>query len=205
MPGLESTFLPFLAPGIIAMAIFFSSMFTGVSIIWDKQFGFLQEVLVAPISRLSIIVGRTLGGATTAFIQGFIILLISLILGVRISSIPGAILAIIFMTLIAFSAVGFGLVVASNMNDFEGFQLIMNLIMFPLLLLSSALFPVKADAILRTISFFNPLFYMVDGLRGSLIGVENSVLSPFVDLIVVFTICMTMMGLGSYLFSKSET
>ncbi|HEC81405.1 MAG TPA: multidrug ABC transporter permease [Thermoplasmatales archaeon] len=204
MPGLEGPFLNFFAPGIVAMAILFSSMFTGVSILWDKQFGFLQEVLVAPISRLSIIIGRTLGGATTALIQGFIILLISFTLGVNPSSIPGLLLAIVFMVLIAFSAVGFGLVVASKMNDFQGFQLIMNLIIFPLLFLSSVFFPVKEDELLKTIAFFNPLFYMVDGLRGSLIGVENSVLPPLFDLIVVLTICITMMGVGSYLFSKSE-
>jgi len=204
MPGLEGAYLPFFAPGIVAMAILFSSMFTGVSILWDKQFGFLQEVLVAPIGRLSIVVGRTLGGATTALIQGFIILLISFALGVNPVNLFGLLLAIIFMILIAFSAVGFGLVIASKMNDFQGFQLIMNIIIFPLLFLSSAFFPVKADATLRTISFLNPLFYMVDGLRGSLIGIENSVLPPFIDLIVVLIICITMMGLGSYSFSKSE-
>ncbi|HHF58773.1 MAG TPA: multidrug ABC transporter permease [Thermoplasmatales archaeon] len=204
MPGLEGSFIDFLAPGIVAMAILFSSMFAGVSVLWDKQFGFLQEVLVAPVSRFSIIIGRTLGGATTALIQGLIILIISFILGVRPSSIPGLLLAIVFMILIAFSAVGFGLVIASRMNDFEGFQLIMNIIMFPLLFLSSAFFPVKEDMVLRTLSFFNPLFYMVDGLRGSLIGTENSIFSPFMDLVVVIIICVAMLSLGSYSFSKSE-
>ena len=83
LPGIgENSYIEFLAPGIIAMAILFSSMFTGISVLWDKQFGFLQEVLVAPISRFSIIIGRTLGGATTALFQGFIILAISLTLGV---------------------------------------------------------------------------------------------------------------------------
>ena len=76
MPGMGGgDYLSFLAPGIVAMSVLFSSMFTGISVLWDKQFGFLQEVLVAPVSRFSIIIGRTLGGATTALIQGFIILM----------------------------------------------------------------------------------------------------------------------------------
>lgn len=204
MPGLEEGgYIDFLAPGIVAMAIMFSSMFTGVSVLWDKQFGFLQEVLVAPVSRISIIMGRTLGGATTALIQGFIILFIAIGLGVPVSGILGLLLTFIFMVLIAFTAVGFGLVLASKMRDFQGFPLVMNLVMMPLLFLSSAFIPIEANPILKTIAFFNPLFYMVDGLRGSLIGTSN-VLPPIVDLIIVSLICIVMMTAGSYFFSKSE-
>jgi ABC-2 type transport system permease protein len=203
MPGLEGNYIFFLAPGIIAMAILFSSMFTGVSVLWDKQFGFLQEVLVAPISRFSIIIGRTLGGATTALIQGFIILFISIGLGIPISGVSGIILTLLFMTLIAFSAVGFGLIIASKMQDFHGFPLIMNLIIMPLLFLSSAFFPVSADNSLQTIAFFNPLFYMVDGLRGSLVG-ANNVLNPALNIVVVLITCISMLAIGSYLFNKSE-
>jgi ABC-2 type transport system permease protein len=201
--GLEVDYLHFLAPGIIAMAILFSSMFTGISVLWDKQFGFLQEVLVAPISRFSIIIGRTLGGATTALIQGFIILFIAFGLGVHISGIFGVLLTIVFMFLIALAAVGFGLVLASKMQDFHGFPLIMNLIIMPLLFLSSAFFPVTANETMKTIAFFNPLFYMVDGLRGSLVGTSN-VLPIHIDLIVVFLFCIIMMIIGSYSFTKSE-
>jgi ABC-2 type transport system permease protein len=205
IPGLDIPFLHFFAPGIVAMAILFSSMFTGISVLWDKQFGFLQEVLVAPISRLSIITGRTLGGATTALIQGFFILLIAIIgLGVPVSGPFGMTLTFIMMLLIAFSAVGFGLILASKMNDFQSFPLIMNLVIMPLLFLSSAFFPVAQDKTLQTIAYFNPLFYMVDGLRGSLIGEESSVLPPAMDIIIVFVICLIMMTIGSYLFSKSE-
>jgi len=203
MPGLEGGYLDFLAPGIVAMAILFSSMFTGVSVLWDKQFGFLQEVLVAPVSRFSIIIGRTIGGATTALIQGFIILFIAIILGIKISSGAGLILTIVFMLLLSFTAVGFGLIIASKMNDFQSFSLIMNLIIMPLLFLSSAFFPVTQDKTLQTIAYFNPLFYMIDGLRGSLIGKSN-VFPPLIDLIVVCIICIIMLTLGSYLFSKSE-
>jgi len=197
-------YLSFLAPGIIAMAILFSSMFTGISVLWDKQFGFLQEVLVAPVSRFSIIIGRTLGGATVALIQGFMILLIALGLGVKISGVFGLLLTFVFMILIAFTAVGFGLVLASKMEDFQGFQLIMNLLIMPLLFLSSAFFPVTSNPTMKIISSFNPLFYMVDGLRGSLVTGAATVNPPMLDLLVVLVVCISMMGLGSYFFSKSE-
>ena len=208
MPGMiGGDYLHFLAPGIIAMAILFSSMFTGVSVLWDKQFGFLQEVLVAPVSRLSIIIGRTLGGATTALIQGFVILFIAFGLGVPVSSIPGLLLTLVFMVLSAFTAVGFGLIIASKMENFQSFPIIMNLIVMPLLFLSSAFFPIATNPnfpdIVIKLSFFNPLFYMVDGLRGSLTGLNNY-FHPLIDLSIVLVICIIMMGLGSYFFSKSE-
>jgi len=205
MPGLEGDYLYFFAPGIIAMSILFSSMFAGVSIIWDRQFGFLQEVLVAPVSRLSIIIGRTLGGATTALIQGFVILIIAILIGTPVVGIIGLLLAILFMILIAFTSVGFGLILASKMNDFHSFPLIMNLTIMPLLFLSSAFFPVVENKTLLTIAYFNPLFYMVDGLRGSLIGVEHSVIkNPLMNLGIVFVLCFIMLSIGAYLFSRSE-
>lgn len=203
--GVTGDYLHFLAPGIITMAIMFSSMFTGVSVLWDKQFGFLQEVLVAPIKRMSIIFGRTLGGATTALLQGFVILIISIVLGVRVPDVFSFIIMLIMMVLISFTAVGFGLIIASKMSDFQGFQIIMNLLIMPLFFLSSAFFPISESlpAWLKTISFANPIFYMVDGMRGSLTGMNN-IFTPLFDLIVIFLICITMMGLGSYFFSKSE-
>jgi ABC-2 type transport system permease protein len=201
--GLSVDYLSFLAPGVISMSILFSSMFTGVSVLWDKQFGFLQEVLVAPVSRFSIIFGRTLGGATTALIQGFIILAIALALGVRIAGIANLLMTIVFMILIAFSAVGFGLTVATKLEDFEGFQLIMNLLIMPLLFLSSAFFPITQQPILHTIALFNPLFYMVDGLRGSLLGTAHIYPLP-IDFIIVLCFCIAMLGIGSYSFHKSE-
>ena len=200
----DISFIHYISPGIITMAILFSSMFTGISVLWDKQFGFLQEVLVAPISRLSIIIGRTLGGATIALIQGFIILGIAVALGTPIATgISGLLLSFVFMLLIAITAVGFGLILASRMNDFQSFPLIMNLVIMPLLFLSSAIFPVTENQTLQMIASFNPLFYMVDGLRGSLVG-STHVHSPLFNLLIVFCFCIIMMGLGSYSFKKSE-
>jgi ABC-2 type transport system permease protein len=207
IPGITVGYIQFLAPGIVAMAILFSSMYTGISVLWDKKFGFLQEILVAPVSRFTIIIGRTLGGATTALIQGTIVLIIALLLGVRITSLSGFILGYIFMLLIGFTSVGFGLIMASKMDDFEGFQIIMTLIIMPLFFISSAIFPIATNPrfpdILVKLSFLNPLFYMVDGLRGSLTGAEN-ILHPFVNLVIVSIICIIVLGIGGYLFNKTE-
>lgn len=204
-PGMQGQYIDFLAPAIIGMAILFSSMFTGVSVLWDKQSGFLQEVLVAPVSRLSIVIGRTLGGASLALLQGVIIMIIAIALGVHLSSPSGLIITLLSMVLLSFTAVGFGLIIASKMHDFEGFQAIISLILMPLLFLSSAFYPVN-DSLpvwLRAISYCNPLFYMIDGLRGSYTGVNN-VLPPLVDLGIIFALCIIIMGLGTYFFNKSE-
>jgi len=206
IPGMQGSYINFLAPGIIAMAILFSSMFTGVSVLWDKQSGFLQEVLVAPVSRLSIVIGRTLGGATIALIQGIIIMIISIALGVPITSTAGLLLTLIIMVLLSFTAVGFGLILASKMHDFEGFQSVMSLILMPLLFLSSAFYPITESLPfwLQILSFCNPLFYMIDGIRGSLTGINN-ILNPLVDLGIILILCVIIMGLGTYFFNKSET
>lgn len=204
MPGIPAgfRFIDFLTPGIVAMSVLFSSIFTGVSVIFDRQFGFLQEVLVAPVSRLSIVLGRTLGGATTALIQGFIILGIALALGVKMT-LQGVLLGVILMVLIAFSAVGFGLIVASQMEDFHGFQLIMNLLIFPLFFSSSAMFPLEGlPGWLKTVAYLNPLTYGVDALRQSLVGFSS--IPMYLDIAVLVATSALMMGLASYLFSKSE-
>lgn len=204
-PGMQGSYINFLAPGIIAMSILFSSMFTGVSVLWDKQSGFLQEVLVAPVSRLSIVIGRTLGGATIALLQGIIIMIIAIALGLPIVSIGCLILALLIMVLLSFTAVGFGLIIASKMHDFEGFQSIMSLILMPLLFLSSAFYPVTESlpGWLQLLSYCNPLFYMIDGLRGSLTGVNN-ILDPLVNLGIIVTLCIVIMTAGTYFFNKSE-
>ena len=204
LPGLVEgvSYLDFLAPGMVAMSIVFASMFAGVSIIWDRQFGFLKEILVAPVSRLSIVVGRTIGGATVSIIQGLIILAISALLGVRLSP-AGLIPGIIFMILAAFFSVGLGIALASRMEDPHGFSLIMNLIMMPAIFLSTAFFPLESMAAwLRILAYANPLTYIVDGIRGCLIGRFS--ISPLADLAVLLSLCTITMAAGAYLFSRSE-
>jgi len=203
-PGMPSElgYLDFLTPGIITMAVIFSSAFSGVSILWDKQFGFLQEVLVAPVRRLSIVIGRTLGGSTISLIQGFTIMVIASLLGARLD--PSGILpAFGFMCLIAFTFVGFGILLASRMEDIHGFQLVMNLVMMPLVIMSSAFFPMtNVPAWLGSAMMLDPLTYGVDGIRGCLLGFSYFPL--WLDASVNLGLCALMLALGSYSFSKSE-
>jgi len=124
--GRGGNYLEFLVPGVIAMSILFSAVFSGLEIIWDRQFGFLKEMLVSPVSRLQIMFGRCLGGATVAVIQGLIVLGISLLIGFQIANWWLVPVAMLFMFLIAFIFTLFGTGIASMMKDVQGFQLIIN-------------------------------------------------------------------------------
>ena len=196
-------YFQFLAPGIIAMSILFTALFSGIEIIWDKQFGFLKETLVAPVSRFKIMIGRTLGGATVATLQGIIVLLISFIVGFRIGNVIMLPFGFIFMLLIALLFTALGTAIASILEDMQGFQLIMNFIVMPLFFLSGALFPLqglpKAIGIAASI---NPLSYGVDGLRGTLVNGAQFGLG--LDFIVLGFITAILLSVGSYLFSKIQ-
>ncbi|MEM5781685.1 MAG: ABC transporter permease [Candidatus Aenigmatarchaeota archaeon] len=203
--GLPSdiTYIDILAPGIIIMSILFPSVFIGLSILWDRQFGFLQEVLVAPVSRLSIVIGTTLGGATIAMIQGFIVLFIALLLGINVNLSLLLILAPIFMLLTSFVAIGIGLIIASKMQSIEGFQFIVSLFIFPLLFLASPFTPLGSlPEPLKSIAFVDPITYGIDGLRATLVGF--SFFPIYISLAVLVVLSFITMGLGSYLFNKSE-
>jgi ABC-2 type transport system permease protein len=204
VPGIGgASYIEFLIPGIIGMTLLFSSMFSGISVIIDKQFGFMKEILVAPISRLSIMVGKTIGGATTALINGLIILLLAIIIGVHFVGFAGMLISIVFMLLISASFVSLGVAIASRMSDMSGFQMIMNFLIMPMFMLSGVFFPIdQTPTWMQTIAHFDPLFYGVDGLRGSLIGI--SILPLIVDLIVLSAFCISIVLIGTYLFSKSE-
>ena len=139
-------YLQFVAPGIIAMGIIFNAVFGGIEIIWDRQFGFLKETLVAPVPRLAIVLGRTLGGATTALLQGVIVLVICLLAGFRIQHPLLVPLALVFMFLIALVFAAIGTAIGSVLRDMQGFQLIMNFLVMPLFFFSNALFPTGGSA-----------------------------------------------------------
>jgi ABC-2 type transport system permease protein len=128
----QGNYLNFITPGIIAMSVLFTSMFNGIEVIWDREFGFLKETLVAPVSRINIMIGRTLGGATVAIIQGLIIFFISMIAGFRPDGIFAIIGALLFMVLTAVLFTALGTAIASKMEDMHGFQLIMNFLIMPL-------------------------------------------------------------------------
>ncbi len=196
-------YLNFVAPGILAIVLQMGSMMTGIAILWDRQFGFLKEIMVAPVSRISIVLGRTAGGMTTALFQGFLFIGVAFFVGLRIESITGVIVALCFMVLIACSFVNLGLAISSLMRDMQGFSLVMNFIMVPIFLLSGALFPVEQFPVwVRVLSYIDPLFYGVDGLRYGLIGVSKFPL--WLDFSMLLLFCAFMVGLGAYLFSKVD-
>jgi ABC-2 type transport system permease protein len=206
IPGLSEDvgYIRFLVPGIIGMNILFSSTFGGLSVLWDREFGFLKEIMVAPVSRVSIVLGRIAGGATTALIQAVLILGISYFMGFKIINISSIFLAIVFMILIAVTFLGLGLVFASKMRDIQGFSIVMNFVIFPLFFLSGALYPLENFPVwLRYISKLDPLTYGVDGLRAALIGVSS--FSIFYNFIFMVIFSSVMIFLGAYFFEKSES
>jgi len=196
-------YMDFLAPGIVSMSILFTAVFSGLEVIWDRQFGFLKETFVAPISRTEIMVGKTLGGATIAMIQGLIVLSLTYVLGFRIPSLASLGLGLIFMSLIAIFFTGLGLTIASKMEDMHGFQLIMNFLIMPIFFLSGALFPLEnLPPAIYFISRIDPLTYGVDGLRGVLSGM--STFGIYSDLAAIGTLSVLVCIIGALLFSKVE-
>ena len=196
-------YIDFLAPGVIAQGILFTAIFSGIELIWDRQFGFLKETLVAPVSRFEIIIGRTLGGATIATIQGIIVLVLTLLVGFRPHNILNLSITLVMMFLIALLFTALGTAIASILEDFQGFQLIMNFLVMPLFFLSGALFPLKsAPVLLQIISALNPLSYGVDGLRESLIQVGSFGL--ILDFSVLVSLTVATLIIGSYLFSRIQ-
>jgi ABC-2 type transport system permease protein len=199
----HGSYLQFMAPGVIGMSVLFTSVFSGIAMLWDRQFGFLKETLVAPVSRLQIMIGRTLGGATVAVIQGTLILVICIIAGFRPHSWFSIPLAFLFVALIAivFSAMGTG--VGSVLKDMQGFQLVMNFLVMPIFFLSGALFPLaNLPLVMSIITKLDPLAYGVDGLRGALINTWH--FSLMFDVTLLVGIAALFLGAGAYLFSRIE-
>lgn len=199
----QGNYIEFLAPGIISMSILFTSIFSGIEIIWDRQFGFLKETLVAPVSRFEIMLGRTLGGATVALFQGLLVFLIAVVIGFRPTFYALVPVAILIMALTSILFTALGTAIGSTLEDMQGFQLIMNFLIMPLFFLSGALFPLKGlPNFLSIIAKLDPLSYGVDGLREALTGVGYFGLGT--DIAILFIITMVLLFIGSYLFSKIQ-
>ena len=199
----QGSYLQFMAPGVIAMTILFSSIFSGIALLWDRQFGFLKETLVAPVPRLHIMIGRTLGGATVATIQGCLIAIICVIAGFRPVSLAAVPVAVVFMILIAmvFGALGTG--IGSTLQDMQGFQLIMNFMVLPIFFLSGALFPLaNLPTPLAVITRLDPLAYGVDGLRAILLGA--SYFGAPLDLAVLLVVAGLFVVAGARQFSRIQ-
>jgi ABC-2 type transport system permease protein len=196
-------YINFLAPGVIAQGVLFTAIFSGIELIWDRQFGFLKETLVAPVPRLQIMLGRTLGGATIAALQGTIVFLLTLVIGFRPFHLPSIFLFLISMFLIALLFTALGTAIASMLTDFQGFQLIINFLVMPMFFLSGALFPLEGiPGFLKILTRINPLTYGVDSLRATLLGVSTFNLS--LDLLVLGVLTTVFLIIGSYFFSKIE-
>lgn len=199
----QGNYFQFLVPGIVGMSIIFTAIFSGIQLIWDRQFGFLKETLVAPVSRLNIMIGRTLGGATVATIQGIVVFILAMLFGFRPDNWFLVPVAIVFMLLVAllFTALGTG--IASLLEDMQGFQLIMNFLVMPLFFLSGALFPLSGlPTILADLTIIDPLSYGIDSFRALLVNTTHFGLG--VDFTVLVIVTAVFLVVGSYLFSKIE-
>jgi ABC-2 type transport system permease protein len=199
----HGSYIQFLVPGIISMAIIFTSIFNGMQIIWDRQFGFLKETLVAPVSRVAIMLGRTFGGATVATVQGCMVFALTLLFGFHPYSWTLVAPSIFVMFLMASLFSAFGITIASFVSDIQGFQLVMNFLVNPMFFLSGALFPLtNIPLLLRALATIDPLSYGVDGMRTLLIDAPHFGVAT--DVMVLLAITAAFLGIGSYRFTKLE-
>ena len=196
-------YMQFLAPGIITMSMLFTAMFSGIEMIWDKQFGFLKETLVAPVPRIIVMLGRTLGGATVAMLQGLAIFLVTLLVGFHPHVGPLLVFAPLIMFLICMLFTALGTAIASRLDDMNAFPLVMNLLIMPLFFLSGALFPVdQLPKALAVVVQLNPVSYGVDGMRMALIHTSHFGLTLDIALLTVAaSLCI---ALGAFLFNGIE-
>lgn len=201
VPG-NVSYLKFVFPGQLAMAIIFASLQSAISIIFDREFGFLKEILVAPVPRSSIVLGKALAGATIATVQGTILFVFAPIVGVWPN--PMQILASIgVMLLVGLGLTGVGILLAAKMSSFEGFGTINNFIVLPLFLTSGAQFPItRAPEWLQKLALLNPLTYAVDLLRGIIIGVWTH--RATFDLMVLTIFVVVVLSAATYTFGRQE-
>lgn len=206
-----TSYLSYLAPGIIGMGLLFGSVFSGISVIFDRQFGFMKEMLVAPVSRTSIILGKILGGAVTASIQGVILMAVAAAMGaftLSVAIVAGLIASIGVMLFITSGFVGLGVAIGSSLSDFHAFQLISTFVIWPLFMLSGVFFPIDSVPLaLQAAMLCDPMFYGVELLRWCLLGTGTSLLGPFgwlISLGVLAAFNALVIGLGTHLFSRAQ-
>src|SRR5579863_8294480 len=201
------SYFQFIAPGVIGMSVLFSSIFSGLGLLWDRQFGFLKETLVAPVPRIQIMIGRTLGGCTVALIQGSLVMLVCIIAGFRPAHLYAIPLALGFMVLIALLFAALGVAIGSSLQDMQGFQLIMNFLVMPIYFLSGAMFPLTNQGkVLTFITSLDPLSYGVDGMRSVLLSPTafKPAFGSSTDLAVLVVVGSVLLVFGAWRFSKIE-
>jgi ABC-2 type transport system permease protein len=203
----NGSYFQFVAPGVIGMSVLFSSIFSGLGLLWDRQFGFLKETLVAPVPRIQIMIGRTLGGSTVAVIQGLLVTAVCVIAGFRPANPMMIPLALGFMVMIAVLFAALGVAIGSSLQDMQGFQLIMNFLVMPIYFLSGALFPlVGLPRVLAIVTALDPLSYGIDGMRSVLLSnaMFHPVFGAFTDVLVLAVVGSLLLVFGGYRFSKIE-
>ena len=200
------SYTQFIFPGILGMTILFSSIFSSISIIWDKEFGFMKEILVAPVSRFSIVIGKALSGTVVSTIQAAVILLLFPLVGMSLDPVT-IILVLLVCALVAFSISAFGIVLATFYDSYESFSVIMNFIVMPMFFLSGAMYPVKLlPQILQTVSKINPLTYGVDALKHLMSPLKEGPMSPdfpfLTDIGVILLASVVFVAISSKLFER---
>ena len=199
----QGNYLQFMAPGMIGMTVLLSAIFSGVAMLWDRQVGFLRATLVAPVPRLQVMIGRTLGGATVGVFQGVLILLLCILAGFRPQHWRATLLSFGFVAMISISFAALGTLIGSTVKDMQSFNVIGNLIVMPMVFLSGALYPLSHQSrILTLITTVNPLSYGVDGLRGTLIGSWH--FNYFLDFGLLTCVAVLFLVMGAYFFSRVE-
>lgn len=195
-------FSEFIFPGVVGMTVLFTSIFSAVSIVWDREFGFLKEVLVAPISRWTIVAGKTLGGSTIAVIQGCILLLLAPLVGAHLSILV-VLKSIVVMFMIAFMISALGITIAARMKEMEGFQMVVNFLIMPTFFLSGALFPLNnLPKWLTILTRLDPLTYGVDLLRGVILGIHT--FHFMLDITVMIAVSAVLMAIAVLEFNLAE-
>ena len=190
----------FIFPGVLMMTVLFTSIFFGLYIVWDKKLDFFKEVMVAPLNRSTLFLGKMLGGCTDALIQGGILLVLGIFFGVQYTVYAVAVL-VLFLVFIAAGITSVGLAIGSQMSSFEGFGLIQSFVVMPLFFLSGALYPLdNLPGWLQTVTYLNPLTYIVDGMRGTLMGI--SAFPLLLDIGVTLVFVAAMAGLGTLAFRR---
>lgn len=200
------SYMQFIFPGILGMTILFSSMFSSISIIWDKEFGFMKEILVAPVSRLSIVIGKALSGSIVSTLQAVIVLLLFPLLGLKLG-VTDLISAVFICMLVSFSVSAFGIVIATFYESYESFSAIMNFIIMPMFFLSGAMYPVKLlPEALRFAAKLNPLTYGVDALKHVISPLAHGPMSPdfslAADLEVIVALSVIFVFAGAKAFER---
>jgi len=199
----KGSYIQFVVPGVVAQTILFTATFWGINIMWDKQFGFLKETLVAPVSRIQVMLGGSLGGATISVIQGLTLFIIALIFGFHPYSWPMTALTLLIMTMLSLTIVSFSSGIGAMVNDMQAFMAITNFLIVPLFFLSSALFPLdNVPVVMKVIAYANPLTYAVDAMRASLVNQSHFGLP--VDFAVMGLLMVVLVWFSIYRFKRIQ-